>query len=195
VSPLRSPPGDLAGFPAYHLEPTRILYRIHRKGRSPWWFSNDGAGRFDLSGDQGTCYVAERPIGAFIEVFRTGTLIPEAEVQLRLLASLRISSEATLADCTAGKSRRFGVTAAIHSQPEYDLTRAWAQAFADAGFDGVLYRLSHDPSTSELGVALFGRAGEQDLAIGSSGPIAPETVEEARARFGLLVIPAPHAGA
>jgi hypothetical protein len=192
VIPLRSPPGELAGFPAYQLEPTRILYGIHRKGRSPWWFSNDGSGRFDLSGGQGTCYVAERPIGAFIEVFRTGTLIPDAEVQVRLLASLRVSSEAMLADCTAGESRRFGVTDAIHSQPEYDLTRAWAQALADAGFDGFLYRLSHDPSTSELGLALFGGAGEHELAVESSGPIAPEIVEEARARFGLLVIPVPH---
>jgi hypothetical protein len=56
----------------------------------------------------------------------------------------------------------------------------------------LVYRLSRDPSTSELGLALFGAAGEHELAVESSGPIAPEIVEEARARFGLLVIPVPH---
>jgi hypothetical protein len=192
VSPLERPPDDLGGFPTHDLEPGLLLYRIHRSDRSPWWFSNDGSGRFDLLGeDTGTCYLAERPVGAFVEVFRTGTLIPEVEVKARRLAGLRVPSATTVADCTASEARGFGVTAAIHSQPEYELTRAWAQAFAEAGFGGVLYSLSHDPSGSEIGVALFGRAGEQGLPVESSDTIPDAVLDEARTRFALLVLPTP----
>jgi RES domain len=192
VRPLEPPPDDLGGFPTHKLEPGRLLYRIHRSDRSPWWFSNDGSGRFDLFGeDTGTCYLAERPVGTFIEVFRTGTLIPEVEVSVRSLARLRVPSATRLANCTASEARRFGITAAIHSQPNYNVPRAWAQAFADVGFGGVLYRLSHDPSVSEIGVALFGGAAEQVLPIESTGSIPDDVLEEGRTRFGLLVLPTP----
>lgn len=192
MSPLAAPPGDLGGFPAHDLGSDRVLYRIHRSERSPWWFSNDGSGRFDLlPGDEGTCYLAERPLGAFIEVFRRGTVIPEAELRIRTLAELRPPSATTLADCTATGARGYGVTGAIHSQPDYQRTRAWAQAFADAGFGGILYRLSHDPSGSELGVALFGRAGEQSLPVEQTRPIEDAVLDEARRRFSLVVLPTP----
>ncbi len=118
-------------------------------------------------------------------------MIPEQEVDARLLATLSVPKRSTLADCTTAKARRFGITAAIHTQPEYELTRAWAEAFARAGFDGVRYRLSHDPSQRQLGVALFGPAGEQHLEVRASAPIPPEVIEEARRRFGLIVAPTP----
>jgi hypothetical protein len=169
-----------------------VLYRIHRSDRLPWWFSNDGSCRFDLlHEDEGTCYLAERPLGAFIEVFRTGTVIPEAEVRVRTLAQLRPPSATTLADCTATGARGYGVTGAIHSQPDYDRSRAWAQAFADAGFGGILYQLSHDPSGSELGIALFGQSGEQPLPVEKTMPIPDEVLDEARRRFSLFVLPTP----
>lgn len=192
MSPLGTPPGDLGGFPGRDLDTDQILYRVHRSERSPWWFSDDGSGRFDLSvKGMGTCYLAERPVGAFIEVFRTETVIPEQEVKARSLARLRAPAPTRLADCTASTARGFGVTAAIHSQPDYELTLAWSQAFAEGGFGGILYRLSHDPSGSELGVALFGSAGERDLPIDSSAAIPEDVLDEARGRFGLLVLPAP----
>ena len=192
MSPLGAPPPDLGGFPTLDLDSTRLLYRIHRRDKSPWWFSNDGSGRFDMRReDQGTCYLAERAVGAFIEVFRTDTVIPQAEVDARSLSALAAPAKTTVANCTASAARSFGVTAAIHSQPDYNATRAWAQAFADAGLGGVLYRVSPDPSGSELGVALFGEAGEQDLPVESTEPIPEDVLDEARNRFGLLVLPAP----
>ncbi len=144
-----------------------------------------------MSEGRGTCYLAAGEVGAFIEVFRAGTVIPAQEADARLLASLSVPKRSTLADCTTSKARRFGVTGAIHTQPDYELTQAWAEAFAEAGFDGVRYRLSHDPAQRELGVALFGPAGEQDLPVRESGPIPPGVVEEARSRFGLIVAPTP----
>ena len=116
-------------------------------------------------------------------------MISELAVEARVIASLSVPKRATLADCTVAKARRFGITGAIHTQPEYVLTRAWAEAFAQAGFDGVRYRLSHDPAQRELGVALFGPAGEQDLPVRASGPIEPAVLEQARSRFGLIVAP------
>jgi RES domain-containing protein len=192
LSPLAKPPDDLTGFPFYILGRGERLYRIHRRERSPWWFSDDGSGRFDLAGDaRGTCYLAAGAVGAFIEVFRTETVIPEAEVAARRLATLSAPKRTTLADCTVTRARRFGITAAIHTQPSYERTRAWAEAFAGSGFGGIRYRLGHDPAQRELGVALFGAAGEQDLPVRETGPIGADVVEEARRRFGLIVAPTP----
>jgi hypothetical protein len=191
LSPLRQPPDDLSGFPAYELSRRERLFRIHLAERSPWWFSNRGTGRFDLAGARGTCYLAVTPVGAFIEVFRGDRAIPEVEVAARELSTLVAPTRARLADCTVTAARRFGITGAIHTQPDYELPQAWATAFAAAGFGGIRYRLSHDPSQRELGVALFGEAGEQDFAVRKSEPVPGEVVEEARRRFGLVVAPTP----
>ena len=192
MSPLPPPLDELEGFPTVELDPEQPLFRIHRRERSPWWFSNDGSGRFDLlASDAGTCYLAQRPVGAFSDVFRTETVIPEAEVSARALARLQAPATENLADCASTRARRFGVTAAIHSQPDYALTHAWARALADAGFGGILYRVSHDPSGSELGVALFGAGGEQALPIGNTEAIPDDVLEEARTRYGLLILPTP----
>jgi hypothetical protein len=167
------------------------FYRIHQRDRSPWWFSNLGAGRFDLTGARGTCYLAATPVGAFIEVFRLSNPIPEPEIELRSVATVSLPKRATLADCTVGRSRRFGITGAIHTQPDYELPQTWAEAFAEAGFDGIWYRLSHDPAQRELGVALFGAGGEADLPVRASEPIDAAVIEQARRRFGLIVAPTP----
>ena len=192
MSPLGAPPPDLDSFPAHFAGSDRDLYRIHLAGRSPWWFSSSGDGRFDLPhGETGTCYLAERPIGAFLEVFRSSTVVPAVEVAARRLSRLRPPRPVRLADCTATEARAFGVTAAIHSTPDYDLPRLWAEAFAAAGFDGVRYRVSHDPSQQELGVALFGPAGSGTLPVAETQEIGSELLEEARRRFGLVVAPTP----
>jgi hypothetical protein len=192
VSPLAPPPVDLSDFPVYTLTAEPPLYRVHRRGAAPWWFSRDGSGRFDLAEEsRGTCYVAARRVGALIEVFRTGTLIPEVEVSSRFLATLHAPAETSLADCTVGAARGYGVTGALHTQPDYELTRAWADAFARAGFGGIRYLLSHDPSQGERGIALFGPAGAQELPVEVDGPIPRTVLDEAFRRFGLLVAPTP----
>ena len=190
MSPLRRPPADLSGFPAFHLRRGQTLFRLHRTDAQPWWFSNDDSGRFDLSGEAGTCYLADSAVGAFIEVFRVATVIREAEVDARALSRLRPPRRVRLADCTVSTAREFGITGAIHSQPDYALPRAWAEGFAAADFGGIRYRLSHDPAQRELGVALFG-AGEQRLPIRKTEPVPEEVIEEARRRFGLVVAPTP----
>ena len=191
MSPLRRPRADLSGFPSYDLLRRETLYRIHRADRRPWWFSSDGSGRFDLRGARGTCYLAATSVGAFVEVFRTDTVIPELEVEARVLSSLAPPKRSRLADCTVSPARRYGITGAIHTQPDYELPRVWAEALVAAGFDGIRYRLSHDPAQRELGVALFGPAGEAKFPIRKTEPVPASLIDQARQRFGLVVAPTP----
>lgn len=185
--PLSEPPANLDGFPA--VRTASSLYRIHRRGLSPLYFSDTGHGRFDLSPPEGTLYASSSKLGSFVEVFRS-TLIPMPEVEQRELAELRTTA-IRLADCTDPAARRFGVTAAIHSTPGYALTQRWAAAFRKAGFDGIVYLLSHDPSASAKGVALFGPDKAKPLLIHSDGPIEEELIVAAQETFGIVVVPAP----
>ena len=191
MSPLGLPPEDLTRFPAIEVDRRRSLYRIHRSDVSPWWFSGDGTGRFDLRDGRGSCYLAVTPVGAFIEVFRVGTVIPEAEVEARSLSSLVPPARTRLADCTVSASRKFGITGAIDTQPDYTAPQAWAEAFAASGFSGIRYRLSHDPAQRELGIVLFGAAGEQSLPVRRTESVPASVIEAARQRFGLVVAPTP----
>ena len=170
-----------------------FLYRIHRAERKAWWFSSDGSGRFDLTSSKslGTCYLAEDPLGSFVEVFRDTRLSAEEDVFARRLSALRLRKRMKLADCTSRKTRAWGLTAAIHSGEDYELTQAWARAFHAAGFDGVRYFVSHDPSQRLVGVALFGRAGAPSWSTGRSARIGPALIREAERRFGLRVVPVP----
>jgi RES domain len=191
LSPLGLPPDDLTRFPSFDVDRRRSLYRIHRSDVGPWLFSGDGSGRFDLRDGRGSCYLAVTPIGAFIEVFRVGTVIPEAEVEARSLSSLVPPTRTRLADCTVSAARKFGITGAIHTQPDYTAPQAWAEAFATAGFAGIRYRVSHDPAQRELGVVLFGDAGEQSLPVRRTEAVPASVIEAARQRFGLIVAPTP----
>lgn len=193
MSPLALPPEDppsLHEFPACVTLASQPLYRIHRQNHGPWYFSDDGSGRFNLAPPRGTCYLATEPIGAFIEVFRATALVASADVAKRHLATLHVLRDVKLADCSVRSARAFGITAAIHASEDYRATQRWAEAFSRAGFEGICYRLSHDPSQRCLGIALFGQGGESDLPVDSDEPIGVELIKAAR-EFGILVIPTP----
>lgn len=97
--------------------------------------------------------------------------------------TVRVSDEA---------SRHFGVTAAIHSTPDYALCQRWAAAFADAGFDGINYLASHDPSVNERSVAIFqGSAKAEKLARLMSSDIGEEVIRDVDQRYGIVVVPTP----
>jgi hypothetical protein len=174
VSPLGPPPTDFTGFPRWILHATRPLYRIHRRDRGPWFFDNGTTGRFNLTGNFGTCYLAQAPEGAFLETLgRQGRLIDPAEVARRVLSTLHVPEAMVLANTGHARARAFGITAGISSieEPDRRTTRSWAQAFQAAGFDGIRYRVSHDPSQRAIGVALFGTSGEADWSAATPEPI------------------------
>jgi hypothetical protein len=190
--PLGEPPPDLSGFPAWTLGPNRVLARIHRLTNDPRFFGSSGYSRFDLPSPRGTLYAAATAVGAFIEVFRGVPIVAQVEVDARLLALVHVSDERRLADCTVARARRFGITAAIHSTPDYALCQRWAEAFAAARFAGIRYRVSHDPSTRETGVALFGDEGvDETITVDEDAPIPPDVIDKVRSRFGILVVPTP----
>jgi hypothetical protein len=162
--------------------------RIHRRAHAPWWHCRDGSGRFDLvgHGELGTCYLAEDELASFVEVFRDFNPIPRHLIEERAISSLILGRDIRLADCTSRQSRRFGVTAAIHSGTDYGLTQKWAAAFAQDQFGGIRYFISHDPSQRLVGIALFGRSNSES---GSMRPIPEEVLLAAEREFGLRTLP------
>src|SRR3712207_5794887 len=110
--------------------PSQRLLRIHPAGYGPWWFASSGYGRFDLTPPLGTCYLAEKAVGAFIEAFQEpGVLIPADHLRQRRLSVLSIPSAMDLADCTVSHARAFGITGEIHSTVSRQTTQGWARAF------------------------------------------------------------------
>lgn len=170
-----------------------MLWRIHRSDRDHLWFSSDGSGRFDLAGvsGRGTCYLAEHPLGAFVETFRDLPLVSRRVVRARALTAVTLPVDLVLADCTSSRARAFGITGAIHSGEDYERTGAWARAFAQQGFDGVRYLVSHDPAQRLAGVALFGRAGTAWWPKARTNEIPAPVLFQAEARFGIRVLDAP----
>ena len=194
MSPLGPPPADFTGFPRWTLPTTRALYRIHRQDRGPWYFDNGSTGRFNLSGAFGTCYLALVPEGAFLETLgRQGRLIDPAEVARRVLSTLRVPRPMVLANTGLARARAFGITAGISAieKPDRRTTRRWAEAFHAAGFEGIRYRVSHDPSQHAIGVALFGPAGQSDWPAAAPEPVGGSLLSLVRRRYGLIVLLTP----
>ena len=91
-SPARTPgalSSDAGALPRRTLRGDAELYRIHHRERGPWWFSSDGAGRFDPTGTGlGACYLADRSLGAWVEVFRRETQLSKRAAGDRVARSL-----------------------------------------------------------------------------------------------------------
>lgn len=188
----------LTRFPRRTLRGDAEIYRIHGSTNSPWWFSADGSGRFDPVGTgQGACYFAERPIGAWVEVFRKRMLLAEDDVLKRSIYSTQLGSDLRLADVTSRRALQFGITASIGANEEYSESHSFAVDAATAGFDGIRYLVRHDPAQKLYGVALFGEAGEPAAAGNPAAAsfadcsIPDELVDEAKRLFGYRILPTP----
>lgn len=177
----------------HRIGPGQTLARIHRADRHPGFYSSDGSGRFDLPAPRGTCYLGEEPLASFVEVFREATVVAESLLATKALSVVGVRAEIALADVTHPRSRRFGITGEIHTSTAYEMTQAWATAFARAGLDGIRYRVRHDPAQDLVGVALFGPAGEHEekLRPVQTSPIPAGLVTAAEQRFGIVVLPTP----
>jgi hypothetical protein len=85
-----------------------------------------------------------------------------------------------------------GITAKIHSSPDYDVTQAWAHALAAAGVAGIRYRLRHDPAQREIGIALFGAGGEDASVRAETTDVTADALTRRLARrSGITVAPTP----
>jgi hypothetical protein len=187
----------LQGFPRRTLRGDRLIYRIYTAARGPWWFSEDGSGRFDPVGTgQGACYFAAEALGAWVEVFRKSMLIAEDEMNARALLSVQLGRNLRLADLTSRRALGYGVTASVGAGESYAVSQEFAAAALDAGHDGIRYLVRHDPAQKLYGYALFAAAGPADPAdplwpAGTDAPIPDTLVEQAGRAFGYLVLPTP----
>lgn len=186
---LAEPPADLDDFPERTLAAGTDLWTVHPEGRWPWVCSSAGDGRFDLPAPHGACYFSTEPLGALIECcFRETPEVDEEALRERRLSRLRTDAPLRLADLTASRSFGFGVTAEVHSIPDYALTQRWARALHDAGFDGLYYLLRHDPSLSLAGVARFGQEGERrEWPTPRTQEFGEDLLREAVRRLGVRV--------
>lgn len=125
-----------------------------------------------------------------MEVFKEYlSVVPSTEVQIRRLTRIELPRALSVADCTAESARAWGITAEIHSSPDYTKPREWAAAFAQSGFDGICYFLRHDPAQRLTGIALFGPAGSPSgFPAGISEPIGDDLIQEIAVRFGIRVL-------
>ncbi len=182
-------------FPAHVLRPGFVVHRIHLATLDAWYFNADDTWRFNPCSisDLGACYLAERPVAGLLETFKSVTVVDERDVANRAHFSATLTAAVRLADCCASAAGEFGINGEIHSTTDYDMTQAWAAAFAAAGFAGVRYLCRSDPAMSLIGYALLdttGKAPPGRWPTGRDIPIGDDILREAE-DYGLRVRPAP----
>ncbi len=190
---LPAPPHDLPELPSAKLG-TEALWRIHPADVSPWFFDTGPDGRLNLA-DRGTCYLAEEPIGAFVEKFgrllRPGGVIPEPLVDAQRLSRLR-PPKVSVVDLTDPRVLGLaGLTAEIHTTTDYGLTQSWARALRGAGYAGVRYKARHDPRGRLVSIALFG-SGKPPRSAAKTTAIPVDLIHEASTTFAITILPRRH---
>lgn len=190
---LPAPPDELPELPSAKLG-TEALWRIHGADVSPWFFDAGPDGRFNLT-DTGTCYLAEEPIGAFVEKFgrllRPGGVIPEPLVDAQRLSRLR-PPKVSVVDLTDPRVLGLaGLTAEIHATTAYGLTQSWASTLQDAGYAGIRYKARHDPRGKLVSIALFG-SGKPPRSAARTTAIPVDLIHEASTTFAITVLPRRH---
>jgi hypothetical protein len=185
---LGPPPASLAGFPAYSVGVETDLFRAHASDLGPWWFGNDGSGRFDVATPRGTCYLALDPLSALRErlgpVLGGSQAVPESLLEESVVSRLRLPVGRAVADAQDRGAAAFGVTREIESTVPYAVPQAWARAFDEAGFGGVRYGPRFTPGDSSA-LALFGTEGSADW------PVDPDPVPAQQVPGGPASLPTP----
>ena len=156
---------DWSAFPARRIDTDIPLFRIHQHRLLPAWFSTDGLRRFDPPTTYrdrfGVCYLGLDPLAAYVEVFGRIRAVPQVEYSRRRISELTVTHPVEVADLTdRAVLGAFGVTAAHSVGSYYRPAQQLAAHLFEAGFDGVTYRVRHDPAMRLEAVALFGEPGE-----------------------------------
>ena len=163
------------------------VYRCHARemrdstgsliAQGPWFFASS-VGRFDLAPPRGTLNLAAGPIGAVCEALGALTLneeIPIQEVSRRVLVSLPLPEEFTVADFTDRQATRMArILPAEMSGPaaNYEGFQSLAASVDQAGLSGICSRLRFSVPEAELGYFIFGKAGPRKWAQGQELPIS-----------------------
>ncbi|WP_419916828.1 RES family NAD+ phosphorylase [Candidatus Poriferisodalis sp.] len=182
---------DWRQFPTRTLRAGSSLHRIHRADRAADHYDTTDRHRFGAPpGHQryGVCYLAPEPIAAYIEVFgRIGTL-GTAEIDSRRISEATGARDLRLADLShRSVLGRFGVTAAHSTGTDYTPSQQLSGRLHDAGHDGIVYRVRHDPQMQLEAVAVFARQ-PSPLNWHDPQPIPNSLVRQGQ-RFGIRVLP------
>jgi hypothetical protein len=164
---LRRPPPDLSRFPRSRLLPSALLYRAHTVGRSPWWFSSNLSGRFDLIQPNGTCYAATDVAAALRERFghdlvRQGVVTFQTAARTQV-STVRVPAQRWLANTCSSAAANFGMTREIGTCPSYGIPQAWAAALLAGGkHSGIRYQARFSTGAVPNAAALFDDAGQHN---------------------------------
>jgi len=166
---LDNPPPQRVGFPRWRLRPHHELKRAHRAGNSPWWFSSDLSGRFDLISPFGTCYLATDTDTALREKFghelvNQGT-IPFTTAAQNQVSALHVPTAKWIADCCHTNATHFGLTRELGTCPDYDIPQTWAAALHHDGHRGLRYQTRFTTGPRPNAIALFDDAGLLDWPL------------------------------
>ena len=156
------PVADWLSFPAVILRPGHQLCRIHGREYDPEHYSNSGHQRFDpprgRRRDYGVCYLAMEPIGAFLEVMSRYEDLDDPTIANYRLSEARLGRHLQLADLTDRSAGYYGVTAEHSAGNDYRISQQLSARLYDAHFEGIRYRIRHDPEMRLEAVALFRNA-------------------------------------
>lgn len=182
------PSTSLEGFPTHVVAPTTDLFRAHAAAFGPWWFGNEGGGRFDLPSPRGTCYTALDPGSAVRErvgpVLGGAAAVPESLLEDVVVSRLRLPEGRVVADLQSSAAGDHGVTRELETMVPYAVPQVWAQAFDRARHAGVRYGPRFTPGERSA-VALFDDEGAK------AWPADPEPVRAAAAPGAPAVLPTP----
>ncbi|MGO1543697.1 MAG: RES family NAD+ phosphorylase [Gulosibacter sp.] len=156
----------LAGFPARPLDVQDSVYRSYSSNRGPGWYSSNGSGRFDLSPPHGTGYVADTVAMAIRErfgVIARRRVLSNAEVDSFRVAELT-GINGSFGDVSSAAAAEFGVTGELTTSKDYELSRRWAAALYEEGYDGIRYVPRFTPG-DQSAWAVFGKQGANGLGI------------------------------
>lgn len=177
-----APSTSLEGFPTHRVDTATDLFRAHSNAFGPWWFGNEGGGRFDLPAPRGTCYTALDPGSAVRErvgpVLGGAPAVPESLLEDVVVSRLRVPVARAVADVQSRGAADFGVTRELETMVPYAVPQLWAQAFDRAGHGGVRYGPRFTPGECSA-VALFDEEGakpwdaDPDPVPAATAPGAP----------------------
>ena len=165
-------PEHLSGFPVWHVHAGTTLCRVTTSGVGPWWFSSDGQGASTWSRPGAP---ATWPTTRSARCWRSS-----APSSWSAPAGPTASASGTWPRPTSagpptppcGPPGVSGVTAELASITPYDLPQRWAAAFARAGYQGVRYRVRHDPGGSRPWPCSARRASGPDGRWAAAAPSA-----------------------
>jgi hypothetical protein len=197
---------DLVAFPSLVLRAHQPLSRVHRQELGTLYFATHQDGRWNPpqpNASWGTCYLSTHPLGALVEVLGRLLVIPQREIDRRVLASVFLGSDLRLADMTHPSILgAHGLTAEVSAGDPvstYPLTQRWAERLQQAGFSGIHYAARHDPRLGSRSVAVFGKhvgtghdistTEEWDTdSLITTEPISTDLIDQLVDEYGVRVV-------